>query len=327
MNSEFDFELLDPVPVSTSQVPALFRASPETETAVWEFFTATLSNKHTRSTYARGIRDLSDFAERIGTPRLLDLKPIHLAAWVEDARTRFAVTTVKLHLTAVRMLFNYLVIKQIIQTSPASPVKGPRFSRDVGATPVVTQGEAREILASIDGSTLKGRRDRAVLAVMLMTFCRAGALVQLRVRDISVEGGKMWLTLFEKGSKLRKLPVSAKLQGLLEPYLTDATTGLDSGPDDFLFRTMASRGQKEALSQNPMLVRDVFRVARDRAAAMNLQGIGAHSMRGTGITAYLENGGKLEHAQAIAGHASLTTTTLYDRRSSRMMVAEVERIL
>lgn len=326
MDANLDFELLDPVPVSAGGVPAIFQCSPETKEAVWEFFTATISNKHTRKTYARGIRDLSAFAEGLGIS-LIAMKPIHVAAWVEDARTRFAITTVKLYLTAVKMLFNYLVIKRVLETSPAAPVKGPRFSRDVGTTPVVTQGEARELLASIDVTTLKGRRDRAMIAVMLMTFCRAGALVQVRVRDVVLESGRTWLHLFEKGSKLRKIPVSAKLQGLLEPYLEDATAGVGARPEDFLFRSMATRGKKEVLSSRPLSVRDVFRVSNERARAVGIENICSHSMRGAGITAYLENGGQLEVAQLLAGHASMTTTQLYDRRNASRLVAEIERIL
>jgi integrase len=54
--------------------------------------------------------------------------------------------------------------------------------------------------------------------------------------------------------------------------------------------------------------------------------IGCHTFRATGITAYLSNGGALEHAQAMAAHESPRTTKLYDRTKERLTQDEVERI-
>jgi integrase/recombinase XerD len=53
--------------------------------------------------------------------------------------------------------------------------------------------------------------------------------------------------------------------------------------------------------------------------------IGCHTFRATGITAYLENGGTLEHAQQIAAHESPRTTKLYDRTSDQVSLDEIER--
>jgi integrase len=86
----------------------------------------------------------------------------------------------------------------------------------------------------------------------------------------------------------------------------------------FLFRT--SRGHTATvLSDQPMSQPDAWRMIRRRAAAAGIHApIGNHSFRATGITAYLGNGGALEHAQAMAAHESPRTTKLYDRTKDRL---------
>ena len=77
----------------------------------------------------------------------------------------------------------------------------------------------------------------------------------------------------------------------------------------------------------PMSQADAWRMIRRRAAGAGIEtAIGNHTFRATGITAYLENGGTLEHAQQIAAHESPRTTRLYDRRSDRVSLDEIERI-
>ena len=72
---------------------------------------------------------------------------------------------------------------------------------------------------------------------------------------------------------------------------------------------------------------DVWHMIRRRAADLGLTvKIGCHTFRATGITAYLEAGGTLENAQAMAAHESPRTTKLYDRRGDKITLDEVERI-
>jgi integrase len=81
------------------------------------------------------------------------------------------------------------------------------------------------------------------------------------------------------------------------------------------------------LSDNPMSQPDAWRMIRRRAAAAGIAAeIGCHTFRATGITAYLADGGALEHAQEMASHESPRTTKLYDRTKERLTQDEVERI-
>ena len=83
-----------------------------------------------------------------------------------------------------------------------------------------------------------------------------------------------------------------------------------------------------ALADAPMSQADALRMIRRRAAAAGIHApIGNHTFRATGITAYLGNGGALEHAQSMAAHESPRTTKLYDRTGDEITLDEVERIV
>ena len=94
----------------------------------------------------------------------------------------------------------------------------------------------------------------------------------------------------------------------------------------FLIRTSPGHTATE-LTEQPMMQADAWHMIRRRAVAAGIFApIGNHTFRATGITAYLGNGGTLEHAQSMAAHESPRTTKLYDRTKERLTQDEVERI-
>lgn len=134
----------------------------------------------------------------------------------------------------------------------------------------------------------------------------------------------MWFRFHEKGGKLHEVPVHHAAEEFLDAYLRAA--GIEGDKPCPLFR--AASGKVDALSENPLSRHDVFRMIQRRAKAAGLpHGVCCHTFRATGITAYLENGGTIEKAQAIAGHESPRTTKLYDRTDDAISLDEVERIL
>jgi integrase len=109
----------------------------------------------------------------------------------------------------------------------------------------------------------------------------------------------------------------------LTPSIIDAASIIDQkkGP---LFRSV---DKHRRLTLNPMTRTDVLRMIKRRAQAAELPASTCcHTFRATGITAYLEAGGSIENAQAIAAHESPRTTKLYDRTSDEITLDEVERI-
>jgi site-specific recombinase XerD len=251
------------------------------------------------------------------------IEPVHVATYIETLQRRMAPPSVKQHLAAIRMLFDWLVVGQILPTNPTSSVRGPRYSTKKGKTPVLTADEARALLDSIDVSTIVGLRDRALIGLMVYTFARIGAAITMQVEDVYIQGRRTWVRLHEKGGKLHAMPCHHNLEEYLHTYIKAAQLTEGKSP---LFRTM--HGRTGQLSDHPMTQTDAYRMVRRRATTVGIRTkIGNHSFRATGITEYLRNGGKLEIAQQMANHESARTTGLYDRREDQVSLDEVERIV
>jgi integrase/recombinase XerD len=193
-----------------------------------------------------------------------------------------------------------------------------------GKTPVLTATEARQLLDSIDISTIIGLRDRALIGLMCYSFARVSAVVGMRVEDYYQQGKRCWIRLHEKGGKFHEVPAHHNAVEYLDAYLDVAT--LESDKKGWLFRSAI--GKCGRLSDQAMTRTDVLRMVKRRAitCGIGFNHICCHTFRATGITAYLENGGTIENAQAIAAHESPRTTKLYDRTNDEVTLDEVERI-
>jgi integrase len=250
------------------------------------------------------------------------VQPLHVAAWVEIQLKNYSKPTVKQQLAAVRMLFDWLVVGQVVRSNPASSVRGPKHSQKRGKTPVLDAESTRQLLDSIECDTDIGRRDRALIGLMVYTFARIGAAVQMKVGDYFFQGHRACVRLHEKGGKEHEMPVHHALHDLLEEYLTHAGLKGSNGP---LFQSVAGRTGK--LNGNPLSQSDAWNMLQRRALAACLRTkITNHTFRATGITEYLLAGGKVEIAQRMANHESSRTTGLYDRRPDVVALDEIERI-
>jgi site-specific recombinase XerD len=169
---------------SPALLPArLFAPTPKAARRVLEFFTAQINNDHTRKSYLNATRRFAAWCERSGIGELVDVEPFHIAAFVKELQGQLAPPTVKQHLAALRMLFDWLVTGHVIETNPAHAVRDPKYVVKRGKTPVLASDEARTLLDSIDTSTLKGLRDRALIGVMVYTFARVNAVIGMKVKD------------------------------------------------------------------------------------------------------------------------------------------------
>lgn len=301
--------------------PALFAASPQSARRFWEFFTAEIPNDNTRKAYFTAIQRFDAWCAA-NQLHLLQLQPILIAAYIKHLQSSISIPSVKQHLAAIRMLFDYLVVGQILPTNPAASVRGPKYVVKKGRTPVLTAAEARDLIGSIEATTRKGLRDRALLATMVYTFARVGAVIGLRVEDYFQQGKRWWFRFHEKGGKRHEVPAHHKAEAHVDAWI--AAAGIGGEGKSPLFRTF---GRDGAMTGRALYEADVLRVVKVRGNAIGLPAsICCHTFRATGITAYLENGGTLEKAQAIAAHASPRTTKLYDRTSDALTLDEIERI-
>src|ERR1022692_3062718 len=146
-----------------------------------EYFTVNIRNKNTRAAYGRAAADFLHWCEGQGIDALGRVQPVHVPAYIELLQGKRSAPTVKQHLACIRMLFDWLVIGQVMPTNPAHSVRGPRHSVSKGSTPVLSSEEATALLTGMDVSTIMGLRDRAIIAVMTYTFARVGAVVALTV--------------------------------------------------------------------------------------------------------------------------------------------------
>jgi integrase/recombinase XerD len=302
--------------------PAIVEAGEDAQRRFIEFFTATIRNTNTRAAYARAVGHFFSWCDDRGIG-LLRIEPVVVAAYIEELGVTHSKPTVKQHLAAVRMLFDWFVTGQVVRVNPAWSVRGPKHSVKRGKTPVLTAEEARLLLDSIDTSTLSGLRDRALIGVMVFSFARVSAVVGMRVEDYYQEGKRWWFRLHEKGGKLHQVPAHHNAEAYLDAYVEAASIGADKKTP--LFRTVNRFGcvTVAALTRN-----DALRIVKRRAKHAGLpETTCCHTFRATGITAYLDNGGTVENAQMIAAHESPRTTKLYDRTSDEITLDEIERIL
>jgi integrase/recombinase XerD len=168
---------------------------------------------------------------------------------------------------------------------------------------------------------VSGLRDMALIAAMFYSFARVSAVLKLKVDDYYHNGARRRLRLHEKGGKEHEMPVHHLLEQILNEYI--AAAGLQSGQP--LFQSVNSLGT--AVTGRALNRYNAWAAIRKRAKAAGfLTPVGCHTWRATGITIYLENDGRLEHAQQMAGHESPRTTKLYDRTKDEITLSEVERI-
>ncbi len=321
---ESELVLVTAAPPSGEILPAsLFAPTPKAAERVAEFFTAQINNDHTRKAYLNATRRFAAWCAGKGIDHLASVRPTHVAAFLKELQAEVSAPTVKQHLAAIRVLFDWLVVGHVLDVNPAHSVRGPKHVVKKGKTPVLAGEEARLLLDSIDIESLVGLRDRALIGLMTYSFARVGAVLKMQVKDYFVQGKRGHVRLHEKGGKEHEVPCHHELEEFLDQYISIAGIGKDqTGP---LFRTSTGRSGK--LNLTAMYQQDVFRMIRRRAAHAGIKTlIGNHTFRATGITAYLKNGGSLEMAQHIANHESPRTTKLYDRRVEEISQSEVEKI-
>lgn len=289
-----------------------------------EFFASHIRNPNTRRAYARAVGEFLAWCEGYGVASIAVIQPLHVAAYVEELTRARSAPTAKQRLAAIRMLFDWLVVGQVVPVNPAASVRGPAHSVKRGKTPVLDPQEARQLLDSIDVSTPAGLRDRALIGLMVYSFARIGAALGMRVEDVYVQNRRLWVRLHEKGGKRHEMPCHHNLESYLHAYMEG--TGIVEDRKGPLFRTIG-RGTRQ-LKRTPLPQANAYAMIQRRAIGAGIDmRIGNHTFRATGITAYLKNGGTIEQAAAMANHSSTRTTQLYDRRSDTVTLHEVERVM
>lgn len=325
-----------PAPATSAGIPSLVERAGPAGRFVWEeFFYAEHHNPHTQKAYMRAIRLFLTWADRQGV-ELAAITPGMVGQYLTGLGGSPAKRN--LALAALRGFFDRLVQRHVVILNPAATAKGVKERVIEGKTPEITLEQARMLMASIqvakaidDGQggivetpLLVGLRDRAIIAMLKFTACRAGAVAKLRLGDFQHDGTQFVLRFQEKGGKSREIPVRHDLESYIRAYLDVAGISGET-KDRPLFRsTLRRTGQ---LTGNPMSSKSICELVKRRLKDAGLpERLSPHSFRATTATDLLEQGVPMEEVQYLLGHAEPRTTALYDRRKKKVTRNIVERI-
>jgi len=244
-----------------------------------------------------------------------DVSRAHVLAWRRDLERRaLSGASIRRKLAALSSLFEALCEANAIQGNPVDGVKRPKMSSTEGTTPAIGDHQARALLQVADPTTLRGLRDRALLATLLYHGLRRAELCALRVVDIQERRGVRHLQVHGKGSKIRYVPLHPGAADAIAAYLEAAGHGDDKA--GALFRPVSNNTRSHTA---PITPDGVYKLLAGYAKAVQIDvaGFGPHALRATAATNALDHGADIAKVQEWLGHANIATTRVYDRRSSR----------
>lgn len=282
--------------------------------AAAEWF-ANLDTPRTRRAYRA---DLADFCHFLGLTAPDEFRAVtraHVLAWRGELERRgLAGATVRRKLAALASLFDYLLERNAMAGgNPVHGVKRPTLDSNEGKTPALGDHQARALLDAPDPATLKGQRDRALLAVLLYHGLRREEAARLGIQDLQERRGVPHLRVHGKGGKLRFLPLHPVAAERVHAYL--AASGHHVGQEKApLFVPLRGRRTGAGLTAD-----GIYAVVGTyaKAAGISVAGLGVHGLRATAATNALEHEADIARVQQWLGHANISTTRLYDRRHAR----------
>lgn len=285
--------------------------------AAEEFFFAKIRNPHTRRAYRTAIGQFLGWAEGQGV-ELPRISPMMVGLYFDQHPGGPA--TQQQHRAALRHFFDQMVVRHVCLLNPVSTVRLERFEVTEGRTPEISVDQVRHLLAAINLATIAGLRDRALIAFLVYTAVRVGAVAKLKVGDLYEVGGLGVAHFLEKNGKSREIPLRGDLLGWINAYREAAHLAGELTP---LFQTMQG-GELTGRAINRV---DACRIVKRRMKFAGLpERLSAHSFRVATITNLLNQGVALEDVQRLAGHADPRTTRLYDRRPQVITRHIVDRI-
>jgi len=275
---------------------------------------ANIQNPNTRRAYKN---DVGAFMRFVGIEKPKEFRTVtraHVLAWrTHLAAQELAPATIRRKLSALSDLFDHLCNANAITHNPVKGVARPREGANEGKTPALSDAQAKRLLHAPDAGTLKGKRDRAILAVLLYHALRRAELCGLRVKDYAIRRGVQTLAVRGKGGKIRYLPAHPHAVTLIEEFLDAAGHRTDHA--GALFRSVRNGAASGHLSGTAIYTEVVKRHAKE--AGIPPAAIRPHALRATAATNALEHGADIAKVQEWLGHSSIATTRLYDKRHSR----------
>jgi site-specific recombinase XerD len=311
-------EVIPGVSITPAQFEALADIPPELE------WLANITNAKTRRAYKVDVAEFIAFTNLKDHSAMRTVARAHVIAWRKDMETRrLAPTSIRRKLSALSSLFDYLCERNAVLGNPVDGVKRPATNNNEGSTPALGDAQARRLLDAPALNTLKGVRDRAILATLLYHGIRREELCLLLLRDMQSRQGVMHFRIKGKRGKIRFVPIHPMVQRLIGEYLEMGKHGggeMHKSLEEALFRPVVNNrtGNLDRHLDPGSIYRNiVMKYAKATGISTEAIGVCVHSMRATAATNALSNEADIAKVQEWLGHANVSTTRLYDRRKTR----------
>lgn len=284
---------------------------------------ANITNEKTRRFYKSDVSEFILFTGLQEQSALRTVNRAHVIAWRKALEARnLTPASIRRKLSALSSLYDYLCERNAVVGNPVDGVKRPMANNNEGSTPALGDAQARRLLEAPAPDTLKGVRDRAILATLLYHGVRREELCLLRLRDVQSRQGVMHFRVKGKRDKIRFVPVHPMALRLIGEYLAMAKHGGGEHKDldEALFRPVKNNrtGTLDKHLEPGSIYRNiVMKYGRETGINAEVNGLCVHSMRATAATNALSNEADIAKVQEWLGHANVSTTRLYDRRKSK----------
>jgi len=284
-----------------------------------EEWLANITNAKTRRAYKNDVREFIAYTGLKSYTELRSIVRAHIIDWRKDMEVRkLKAASIRRKLSALSSLFDYLCERNAVAGNPVDGVKRPMANGNEGSTPALGDRQVRKLLDAPSAKTLKGIRDRAILATLLYHGIRREELCTLRVKDMHSRQGVMHFHVQGKRAKVRFIPVNAAAQRLIDDYL--GVSGHRGDTEGALFRPVKNNrtGRLDRHLDAGSVYRNIVRkYGLQTGIGAEVNGLCVHSLRATAATNALSHDCDIAKVQEWLGHSNVSTTRLYDRRKSK----------
>jgi integrase len=258
-----------------------------------------VQSPHSKRNYAKALDDLFQFCASRPLSRSL------LMEWRAGMES-LSPSTINVRLSAVRKMIEEARKNGMLGSEEAASMtdipnisqKGTRLGN------WLTREQAKELLAVPDRSTLKGKRDYVILALLVGCALRRNELAELDVETIQQREGRWVLADLEgKGRRIRTVAIPIWVKQGINAWMTAADI-----EDGRLLRSVSKSGK---INRDTLSDWAVWSVVEQSSKQIGIEHFGAHDLRRTCAKLCRKNGGDLEQIKFLLGHSSIQTTERY----------------
>ena len=261
--------------------------------------------------------DVNEFKEFLGIKKPEDYRKVsrkHVTEWIIHLKEqKLTNESIVRKVSAISSLFKFYCEQSALKDNPCKNITRPKVQSNIGKSDIISDHEAKKFLDAPPSSSIRGLRDRAILAVFCYQALRRSEVRDLKVKSIHTKGGVPHLLVKGKGDKTRDLPLHPVAMQRIYAYL--AADKRMNDLDEPIFCALKKYKDADGLLKH-MSTDAIYDIVMSyaRAAGIKIENFHPHSLRATGATNALSNGADLGMVQDFLGHANIQTTRIYDKR-------------